>query len=407
VARTVSAHLNAVLDLLGPLPPLDVVLTDASGCIVAEDVSATADLPRADLAAYDGYAVRSRDVAGASAHKPVTLRVLADVAPGDDTAGHVVAHSGVRVASGALLPADADAVVPASDTDAGSASVQIRAEAEPGEGVRTAGEDVRSGELALASGGRIGDRQIALLAALGRARVSVHPRPRVVVVPVGDELRSPGLPGGSDYVFDANGHALATGVQDAGGRPFRARPAVDDHAGLREILEDQLVRADLLITTGGLSDGEHDTVKEVLSRLGEVRFDNVDIHPGRQFGIGTIGSGSETCVVCLPGDPATAQIAFEVFVRPALLAMAGHRELYRPSVTAAMGQSWASPAGARQFVPVTLTGAPDAGYQARPLGPAHQPTLNAMSRANALAVVPERVTEVAAGDELACLVLES
>src|SRR5699024_2215052 len=151
-ARTVSAHLNAVLDLLGPLPPLDVVLTDASVCIVAEDVTATADLPRADLAAYDGYAVRSRDVAGASTQKPVTLRVLADAAPGHATAGHVVAHSRVRVPSGALLPADADAVVPAPDTDAGTASVQIRAEAEPAAGVRTAGEDVRSGELALASG---------------------------------------------------------------------------------------------------------------------------------------------------------------------------------------------------------------------------------------------------------------
>lgn len=343
MARTVSAHLNAVLDLLGPLPPLDVMLTDASGCIVAEDVSAATDVPRADLAAYDGYAVRSRDVAGAAPERPVILRVLADAAPGDDAASHVVAHCGVRVASGALLPGDADAVVPVRNTDEGAASVKIRAEAPPGAGVRTAGEDVRSGELALAAGGRIGNRQIALLAALGRARVSVHPRPRVVVVPVGDELRSPGLPDTSDYVFDANGHALATGVQDAGGRPFRAPPAVDDHAALRETLEDQLVRADLLITTGGLSDSEHDTVKEVLSRLGEVRFDNIDIHPGRQFGIGTIGAGSETSVVCLPGDPATAQIAFEVFVRPALLAMAGHRELYRPSVTAAMGQSWSSP----------------------------------------------------------------
>lgn len=407
MAKTVSAHLSAVLDLLGPLPPLDVVLTDASGCILAEDVTAASDLPRGEVAAYDGYAVRSQDVAGASAGSPVTLRVLAEVAAGDDDAGHVVPHSGVRVASGALLPDDADAVVGLLDTDAGAASVSVRAQAAAGEGVRHTGQDVRAGELVLAAGQRIGDRQVGLLAALGRARVSVHPRPRVVVVPTGDELRPPGLPSGSDYVFDANGHALATGVEDAGGRPFRARPVGDDHAGLRETLEDQLVRADLLLTTGGLSDSSNDTVKEVLSRLGEMRFDNVAIHPGRQFGIGTVGAGSETSVVCLPGDPATAQIAFEVFVRPALLAMAGHSELYRPSVTAAMTQGWASPSGHRQFVPVTLIGDPDSGYRARPLGPANQPTLSAMSRANALAVVPERSTEVAAGDELACLVLES
>ncbi|WP_277051213.1 gephyrin-like molybdotransferase Glp [Ruania albidiflava] len=405
MAKSVSAHLSAVLELLGPLPPLDVALTDASGCILAEDVVAAGDLPPADLAAYDGYAVRARDVNGASESSPVTLRVLGDLPAGATNTERLVAHSGVRVASGAHLPAEADAVVPVTGTDEGAASVTVHTDAPAGAGVRTAGEDLRRGELALAAGRRVGDRQIALLGALGRARVSVHPRPRVVVVPVGDELRSPGLPAGDAGVYDANGHALATGVQDVGGRPFRAAPVADDHATLRETLEDQLVRADLLLTTGGLSDGAHDTVKEVLSLLGEVRFDNVAIHPGRQFGVGTVGDG--TPIVCLPGDPATAQIAFEVFVRPALLAMAGHGELYRPTVTAAMARGWASPDGRRQFVPVTLTGSPGAGYQATPLGPPERPSLNAMSRANALAVIPERTAAVAAGDSFACLVLES
>src|SRR5699024_5242964 len=276
VAKSVSAHLSAVLELLGPLPPLDVALTDASGCILAEDVVAAGDLPPADLAAYDGYAVRARDVDGASETSPVTLRVLADLPAGATNTERLVAHSGVRVASGAHLPAEADAVVPVTGTDEGAASVTVHTDAPAGAGVRTAGEDLRS----------------ALLAALGRARVSVHPRPRVVVVPIGDELRSPGLPAGDAGVYDANGHALATGVQDVGGRPFRAAPVADDHATLRETLEDQLVRADLLLTTGGLSDGTHDTVKEVLSLLGEVRFDNVAISPGRQFGVGTIGDST-------------------------------------------------------------------------------------------------------------------
>lgn len=405
MAKSVSAHLSAVLELLGPLPPLDVVLTDASGCILAEDVVAGGDLPPVPVAAYDGYAVRARDVDGASTASPVTLRVLADLPAGSSHSERLVAHSAVRVASGAHLPAEADAVVPATGTDEGAASVVVHAEVPAGTGVRGAGEDLRHGELALAAGRRVGDRQIALLAALGRARVSVHPRPRVVVVPVGDELRSPGLPAGAAGVYDANGHALATGVQDVGGRPFRAAPVSDDHAALRECLEDQLVRADLILTTGGLSDGAHDTVKEVLSLLGEVRFDNVAINPGRQFGIGTVGEG--TPIVCLPGDPATAQIAFEVFVRPALLAMAGHSELYRPTVSAAVSRGWDSPAGRRQFVPVTLTGSPGAGYRATPLSSPERPSLNAMSRANALAVVPEKTRSVAAGDTFACLVLES
>lgn len=405
MAKSVSAHLSAVLDLLDPLPPLDVLLSDASGCILAEDVSAPGDLPPADLAAYDGYAVRARDVDGASADSPVTLRVLGDLLAGATQTERLVAHSGVRVASGAHLPADADAVVPVTGTDEGAASVIVHTDATAGTGIRRTGEDLRAGELALAAGRRVGDRQIALLAALGRARVSVHPRPRVVVLPVGDELRSPGLAAGVGGVFDANGHALATGVQDVGGRTFRAGPVGDDHSALRESLEDQLVRADLILTTGGLSDGPHDTVKEVLTLLGEVRFDHVAIQPGRHFGVGTIGEG--TPIVCLPGDPPTAQIAFEVFIRPALLAMAGHSELYRPTVSAAMVRGWTSATERRQFVPVTLTGNPDTGYQATPLGPPERPSLNAMSRANALAVVPENVTEVAAGDTFACLVLMS
>ncbi|HLS14890.1 MAG TPA: gephyrin-like molybdotransferase Glp [Beutenbergiaceae bacterium] len=400
--KSVSEHLNAVLALLRPLPPLDVVLHDAVGCVLAEDVIAPADLPVRDLAGRDGYAVRSDDVLGGGEHTPVHLRVLDEVHAGDREAHHLVPHAAVRIASGAPMPAGADAVVPLEQTDRGSATVQVRAEAEPGAHVRPQGADLGADEVALAAGERVGARQIALLAALGRSRVGVHPRPRVVLISVGDELVEPGRSAGPGEVFDANGHALATAVQDAGGRTFRVAAVPDERAQLRDSLEDQLVRADLIITTGGLSAGANDTVKEVLSPLGTVRFDNVSIAPGRQFGVGQIGE--DTPIVCLPGDPVSAQVAYEVFVRPALLSLAGHLDLYRPTVTATVTQAWTSPGGRRQFVPVLLSGTPAEGYRAEPTGGPQ--LLTSMSRANALAVVPEHIVEVTAGAQLAAMVLD-
>ncbi|QOR71536.1 molybdopterin molybdotransferase MoeA [Ruania alkalisoli] len=408
--KTVSEHLGAVLDLLQPLPPLDVVLHDAVGCVLAEDILAGGDLPERDLAGIDGYAVISRDVDGATPQSQVTLRVLDEIVAGSVDDHRVVTGSALKVASGAPLPGGADAVVPLEDTDGGRAAVHVRSGPAPGSFVRRQGEDLRTGEIAIAAGERIGARQIALLAALGRARVAVHPRPRVVLVSVGDELTEPGRRASAGQVFDANGHALATAVQDAGGATFRVAAVPDERTRLAETLEDQLVRADVVITTGGLSYGGNDTVKEVLAQLGQVRFDNVAIAPGRQFGVGVIGgqtSGTSTPVICLPGDPAAAQVGYEVFVRPALLAMAGHSERYRPTVPAAVTQAWDSPAGRRQFVPVTVLGSPDTGYRATPVGVPGRLSVSAMSRANGLAVVPEDVTTVEAGAQLHCLVLES
>ncbi|MGC0272957.1 gephyrin-like molybdotransferase Glp [Pseudactinotalea sp. Z1739] len=401
--KSVSAHLRAILDLLQPLPALAVVLHDAVGCVLAEDILAPADLPPRDVATQDGYAVRSVDVAGANPDRAVSLRVLDEVRAGARDTERLVALSSVRIASGAPIPAGADAVVPLERTDRGMATVEVRTEVGPGTNVRAQGADLRADQVAMAAGERVGARQVALLAALGRSRVSVHPRPRVVLVSVGDELVEPGRRISTGEVYDANGHALATAVQDAGGSTFRVAAVPDERTSLREVLEDQLVRADLIITTGGLSAGANDTVKEVLSPLGTVRFDNVAIAPGRQFGVGEVGEG--TPIVCLPGNPVAAQIGYEVFVRPALLSMAGHADLYRPTVTAAVTQGWSSPLERREFVPVHLTGTPDEGYRAAPTG--DPLLLTSMSRANALVVVPQDVGHVATGDRLAAMVLES
>lgn len=402
--KSVAEHLAACLEAVGSQEPLEVLLPDAAGCILAEDVNAPFDLPVADLAGCDGYAVMSADLSDASSTAPVSLEVLDDVHAGDVEPTRIVQGSAVHIASGAPMPLGADAVVPIEFTDHGQARVSVRASVACGENVRKKAKDVQAGQVLLATGTRLGARQVALLAGVGRHRVQVHPRPRVVVVSIGDELVEPGHPGQPGKVFDANGHALSSAVADAGAATFRVAAVPDERVALRNTLEDQLVRADLIITTGGLSYASGDTVKDVLAPLGSLRFDNVAISPGKQLGVGHLQDS--TPIFCLPGDPVSAQVCFEVFVRPALRKMQGWSDLYRTSVEAKVTSGWQSPAGRRQFVRVNLKGSPSEGYVAQVQGDPDDLLLSTMASANALAVVPENITEIKAGDKLICMLLD-
>ena len=402
--RTVAEHLAACLEIARPAAPLDVVLLDAVGCVLAEDVVADIDLPSADLAGLDGYAVMSAGLAGAAEATPVALEVMDAVRAGDVRLTRLVPGAAVLIDSGAPLPLGADAVVPWMLTDRGQSRVQVRAAVSAGQNVRRRAADVAAGTTVLPRGSRVSARQIALLAGIGRYRVKVMPAPRVVIVSIGDELVEPGQPRDPGDVFDANGHALASAVTDAGGRAFRVAAVPDELSALAETIEDQLVRADLVITTGGLSAGQGDTVKEVLAPLGSVRFDAVAMVPGRQLGLGTV---EDTPIFCLPGDPVTAQIAFETFVRPVLRQIAGRRNLHRSSLPASISTGWHSPPGKREFVPVRLTGSPSRGYTAVPPSPPGATRLLGLARANAIAVVPETTHTVVAGETLHCLLLDA
>ena len=404
IMRTVAEHLAACLEIARPAAPLDVVLLDAVGCVLAEDVVADIDLPSADLAGLDGYAVMSAGLAGAAETTPVALEVMDAVRAGDVRPTRLVPGAAVLIDSGAPLPLGADAVVPWMLTDRGQARVQVRAAVSAGQNVRRRAADVAAGTTVLPRGSRVSARQIALLAGIGRYRVKVMPAPRVVIVSIGDELVEPGQPRDPGDVFDANGHALASAVTDAGGRAFRVAAVPDELSALAETIEDQLVRADLVITTGGLSAGQGDTVKEVLAPLGSVRFDAVAMVPGRQLGLGTV---EDTPIFCLPGDPVTAQIAFETFVRPVLRQIAGRRNLHRSSLPASISTGWHSPPGKREFVPVRLTGSPSRGYTAVPTSPPGATRLLGLARANAIAVVPETTHTVVAGETLHCLLLDA
>ena len=390
--RTVAEHLAACLEIAQPVPPLDVVLLDAVGCVLAEDVVADLDLPAADLAGLDGYAVMSADLSGAAEAAPVVLEVMDSVRAGETHPTRLVPGAAVLIDSGAPLPLGADAVVPWAVTDRGRSRVRVRAVVGAGDNVRRRADDVAAGTTVLSRGSRVSARQIALLGGIGRYRVKVLPAPRVVIVSIGDELVEPGRSRGPGDVFDANGHALASAVADAGGRAFRVAAVPDELGALAETIEDQLVRADVLITTGGLAP------------LGSVRFDAVAMAPGRQLGLGAV---EDTPIFCLPGDPVSAQIAFETFVRPVLRQIAGRRNLHRSSMPASISSGWHSPAGKREFVPVHLTGSPSRGYTAAPTSRPGTTRLLGLARANAIAVVPETTHTVVAGDTLHCLLLDA
>lgn len=405
--RSVAEHMRACLDAVGLIPPLEVVLPDAMGAVLAEDVTAPQDLPLVDSALLDGYAVAASDIRDARRDAPVTIPVVADVRAGDIDQLHLVAGTCARIASGAPIPVGADTVVPVEFTDHGEANVQIRLASAAGQNVRRQAEDMAEGSVVLSAGSRIGAHQIALLAAVGRGRVRVHPFPRVAIIAIGDELVEPGQPRQPGQVYDANSHALACAIKDAGGMTHRVSAASDERTKLRETISNQLVRSDLIITTGGLSYGQDDTVKEVLSPLGNVRFDQVAMWPGRQFGVGFLGEEpNRVPIFCLPGDPVAVQVAYEAFVRPAIRSMSGYTQIYRTTVRAKSTAKFYSLKGKREFVRVAIHGDNREGFTATPLGDPGALLVSELAKANGFAVIPEHVTEIRAGDEVVCMLLE-
>jgi molybdopterin molybdotransferase len=290
-------------------------------------------------------------------------------------------------------------------TDAGVARVEIRRAPAPGQHVRRLGEDLRSGASVLDVGTRLTPRHVALLAALGRERVPVRPRPRVVVVSTGSELVAPGRPLGFGGVYDANGFGLVSAAVELGCIAHYVGVVPDDPRLLMATLEDQLMRADLVVTSGGVSVGAYDSVKEALGELGTVRFGRVAMAPGSPQGFGTIGPEG-TPVFCLPGNPVSALVSFEVFVTPVLRTMWGESAPYRPTVIATSAGGWSSPAGRRQYTRAVLEADDQGRRVVRPLGAQGSHLLTDLAEANCLAVVPEDVTQVRPGDPLRCLVLD-
>jgi molybdopterin molybdotransferase len=405
VVKRVADHLSAVLSAVRPLTPIDVQLLDAHGCVLTEDVIAPWALPQFDNSAMDGYAVRAEDVAAATADQPVELPVVADIAAGESMVEAIGPGHAARIMTGAPVPKGADAIVPVEQTDGGTARVKISSAVPVGKHVRHAGEDVQTGDTVLSAGTLIGAPQLGLLAAVGKDRVTVRPRPRVVVISTGSELVEPGMPLGTGQISDANSYMLTAAAMEAGAVAYRVAPVADDPDKVLGLIEDQLIRADMVVTSGGVSAGAYDVVKEVLSRLGTVSFDQIAMQPGKPQGFGTLGE-DKTPIFTLPGNPVSAFVSFEVFVRPAIRKLIGSPRLHRQTVKAVLQATLRSPEGRRQFARGRLQVGRDGSHQVTPLGGQASHMLADLAYANALIVVPEHVTDVTPGQVVDVVVLD-
>ncbi|RCV57102.1 molybdotransferase-like divisome protein Glp [Marinitenerispora sediminis] len=397
--KSVERHIADVLELVEPLDPIELDLLRAHGAVLAEPVTSAVSLPAFDNSAMDGYAVVADDVAAAAPDRPVTLPVVADIPAGDPGAHAIRPGMCARIMTGAPMPAGATAVVPVEWTDAGVARVAVHRPARAGNAVRRAGEDVEAGTRVLRDGVRIGAAELAVLAAVGRRAVRVRPRPRVVVLSTGAELVEPGDPVGPGQIWESNSYMLAAAVLDAGCVAYRHGFVADDPAAVLGTLEDLLVRADLVLTTGGVSMGAYDVVKEALARLGTVRFEKVAMQPGMPQGFGTVGEPG-TPIITLPGNPVSAFVSFHLFVLPVLRRLRGMPPEPLPSVPARLLVPVSSPPGRRSYLRAVLDydrGDGGPGYAVRPAVRQGSHQLSALAETNALVVVPEEVTDVPAG----------
>ncbi len=401
---SVDEHVERVLEALSPLAPYDQPLLEALGLPVCEDIAAPIDLPAFDNSAMDGYAVCFDDVASASDEHPVHLPVVGEVAAGQSRHLALSPGTSVKIMTGAPIPQGADAVVQVEWTDGGVASVRISRAPERGRHIRERGEDVRVGDVLLEEGAILGPRQLGLLASVGRAQVRARPRPRVVIMSTGSELREPGTGLGHDSIYDANSYMLAAAARAAGAIAYRVGIVSDDPQEFSDALSDQLVRADVVVTSGGVSKGEYDVVKEVLSEVGTVSFGEVAMQPGKPQGFGFVGEDA-TPIFTLPGNPVSSYVSFEVFVVPAIRRMMGRLPYRRPMVGALLSKGFSSSPGRRQFVRA-LFEVDHRGAHVTPVGGHGSHLMGDLAEANALIVADEDATSFSAGEQVQVLVLD-
>jgi molybdopterin molybdotransferase len=391
--RTVEDHQRVVRDLVRPRAPVEMPLADAAGLVLAADVYAEVALPQFDNSAMDGYAVRAADVAAASPANPVMLPVAEDIPAG--RGDELVLRPGTvhRIMTGAALPVGADAVVPVEATDGGTDTVCIRESRPVGAHVRRAGEDVVAGEPVLRAGRQLGAPQLALLAALGHAGVSVFPPLRVVVLSTGSELVEPGRPLRHGQIYESNGIMLATAVRAAGARCRQAHLVTDDVGEFSAVFAELLGESDVIVTSGGVSAGAYEVVKDALADRG-VDFVKVAMQPGMPQGAGTVDG---VTVITLPGNPVSSLVSFEVFLRPALRAAMRLPDIERPRMRVRLGERITSPPGRRQFRRGVLD---RAAGTVRPIGPPGSHFLRYLASADCLLDLTSDVTELAEGADV-------
>jgi molybdopterin molybdotransferase len=397
--RSVDEQLARVIAAAVRPAPVRVAISESQGLLCAEEVVAERALPGFDQAAVDGYAVRSVDVSGANAN-PVQLPVVGEIPAGSRQPRRLQPGQAVRVATGAPLPTLADAVVPLGYTDGHHAKVTVNRSVPSAGFVRRTGEDVQTGDVAVRRGASIGAAQVGLLAAVGRNKVLVHPRPRVSVISLGEELVDVDRTPGQGQVYDVNSYALAAAARDAGAEVSRVGIMSADPRRLREVVEGRLLLSEIVVIAGGVGGTIGDEVKAALAELGDMDVSRVAMHPGSAQGFGRLGPDAVPTFL-LPANPMSALVVFEVLVRPLIRAALGKKNPYRRAVSARLLSPLSSTKGRRGFLRGQLLRDADNGeYLVQPLGTSGSHLLASLAEANCLIMVDEDVTEVSVGEEV-------
>lgn len=404
--RGMTDHRDYLLSVVEELPPFGQQVLDALGLSLCEDIVAGIDLPGFDNSAMDGYAVVADDTTHATDAQPVLLPVVGEIAAGSSAEHPLTPGTVMKVMTGAPIPEGADAVVPYEATDRGSDDVMIYLAAEPGQHVRRRGEDIEAGATVLEYGERLRSRSIGLLAALGMDKVLVRPRPRVVVLATGSELVEPGLDlEREDQIYDSNSFMLAAAAREAGAQVFRVGRVPDDPAEMKQVINDQLVRADLILTSGGVSQGDHDVVKQVMPELGDTDFTQVAMQPGKPQGFGLIGD-DRTPMIMLPGNPVSSFVSFEAFVRPVIRKLMGAYPYVRPTVLCLAGHMINSIPGKLQLARGWVSHDVEGRRVVELVGGHGSHLIGDLARSNCLVLLPPEITRVAAGDEVEAWLIE-
>jgi molybdopterin molybdotransferase len=403
---------DLVMRRISRLEPEEVDVLDSLGCVLAVDIVSDIDVAPFDNSAMDGYAVRAADTQRASDDAPVVLAVVDHIAAGSMPQAVVGRGQASRIMTGAPVPAGADAIVMVEHTDGLEAAggtggtVAIKRSATAGDHIRLAGEDVKAGETVLHAGEVVNPASVGLMAALGAARVSVYRRPRVAIVSTGDELVGISEKPGPGKIRNSNSYSLAAQVLAAGGIPCMLGIARDNAADTRALLS-RAGEFDLMITTGGVSMGDFDVVKDVLAEIGELDFWKVAMRPGAPQTYGTVAG---TPFFGLPGNPTSTMVGFELFVRPAIRTMRGFATLDRPRVPAVLAEDVRKKSDRRYFLRGVLerVDVSDQGiaYSVRLSGRQSSAMLTAMHHADCLISLPENESAFAAGSVVECIRLD-
>ena len=403
---SVEQALEKVLSYVAVLGEEERPILDCPGQVLAEDIYSPINVPPLDNTAMDGYAVRSRDTLGASQQSPQLLQVIDTVPAGSIPKKRVTTGTAVRIMTGAPIPAGADSVVRFEDTDESQrkgniTEIGILREVKAGADIRRAAEDIAQGSLVLTAGTVIRPSEVGVLASLGRSTVKVIRRPVVAILATGNELVDINQPLPPGKIYNSNSYGVAAQVRRYGGIPRIIGVSLDTEDSLMAKLR-MALDSDMLITTGGVSMGDYDMVKDILAREGEIVFWQVRMKPGKPLAFGRI---KEIPHLGLPGNPVSSMITFELFARPAILKMLGKKDLAKPTIEAIIENPVVNSDGRRIFARAVVEKR-NGQYFARLTGPQGSGILTSMTLANGLVIVPEDKTDVAAGDTVQVMMLD-